>query len=398
LLVEPLAFRTSSVATVALRRDASASCFAAVQTGLLSGRSQRSANTAIGVNALGSDETGGNNTASGYYALNGNLSGSNNTASGYQSMASNLYGGYNTAAGYNSLYSNTSGSNNTAAGDAALYSNTTANNNTASGTNALHANKTGNSNSAFGFDALTRNVSGVNNAAIGQNALYYSTGSRNIGVGADAGYNLTSGSNNIDIGNQGIAGESGVIRIGAPSTQNKTYIAGIENTKVTGAAVYVTTSGQLGVLASSERYKTAIAPMGTNTNKLRQLRPVSFHLKTDPNDTVQYGLIAEEVNQVYPELVIRDESGKIQRALHHWSYGTQGALRCRSAGPRLRRIYAAHLRLPRGTRTENDLRAHQGRKSCGQAQRPEVWAGASLKGRATARRCIGHGGLPEGCR
>jgi Chaperone of endosialidase len=81
---------------------------------------------------------------------------------------------------------------------------------------------------------------------------------------------------------------------------------------VTGAAVYVTSSGQLGVLASSERYKTAIVPMGAGTEKLSELKPVSFHLKTEPNGAVQYGLIAEEVAQVYPELVIRDAAGKIQ--------------------------------------------------------------------------------------
>ncbi len=99
----------------------------------------------------------------------------------------------------------------------------------------------------------------------------------------------------------------------APSTQTAAYIAGIENAKITGSAVYVTASGQLGVLASSERYKTAIAPMvASNIEKLQQLRPVSFHLKSDPKGAVQYGLIAEEVDKVYPELVIRDEQGKIQ--------------------------------------------------------------------------------------
>ena len=89
-------------------------------------------------------------------------------------------------------------------------------------------------------------------------------------------------------------------------------IAGIESSKVTGSAVYVTTTGRLGVLASSERYKTAIEPMGANTAKLSQLRPVTFKLKTDAEGTRQYGLIAEEVDRVYPELVIRDEAGKVQ--------------------------------------------------------------------------------------
>jgi hypothetical protein len=99
-------------------------------------------------------------------------------------------------------------------------------------------------------------------------------------VGTGAGYYLTYGSNNIDIGNEGVATESGKIRIGTAGTQTATYIAGIESAKITGAAVYVTSSGQLGVLASSERYKTAIAPMGTDTEKLQRPRPVSFHLKS----------------------------------------------------------------------------------------------------------------------
>jgi hypothetical protein len=102
------------------------------------------------------------------------------------------------------------------------------------------------------------------------------------------------------------------LRIGTPGTHTAEYIAGIESTKVTGNAVYVTSKGELGVLASAERYEIKIQPMGANTEKLQQLRPVTFHLKTDPNGMVQYGLIAEQVNKVYPELVIRDQAGAIQ--------------------------------------------------------------------------------------
>jgi hypothetical protein len=150
---------------------------------------------------------------------------------------------------------------------------------------------------------------GNNNAVIGFEALYANTnGNSNTATGA--GYNL-NGSNDIDVGNAGVAGDSGVIRIGA-SAQTSTYVAGISTAHVTGAAVYVTSTGQLGVLASSERYKTAVASMGSSSAKLQQLRPVTFELKTDPQRTVQYGLIAEEVARVYPELVIRDESGQIQ--------------------------------------------------------------------------------------
>jgi hypothetical protein len=135
-------------------------------------------------------------------------------------------------------------------------------------------------------------------------------------VGYEAGYNVTTGSNDIDIGNEGeatdgTAANSGVIRIGTAGVQTTTFIAGIEDSKVTGKEVFVTPSGQLGVKASAERYKTAIEPMEAKTDKLNQLRPVSFHLKTDPQGEVQYGLIAEEVAKVYPELVTRDEKGRV---------------------------------------------------------------------------------------
>ena len=105
---------------------------------------------------------------------------------------------------------------------------------------------------------------------------------------------------------------TGTIRIGTPTTQLATYVAGISSAKVTGSAVYVTSTGQLGVLASSERFKTAIADMGPSSGKLQQLRPVTFRLKTDRHGSTQYGLIAEEVAKVYPELVIRDDAGQIQ--------------------------------------------------------------------------------------
>jgi polyhydroxyalkanoate synthesis regulator phasin len=108
-----------------------------------------------------------------------------------------------------------------------------------------------------------------------------------------------------------VAAESGTIRIGTTSTQSKTYIAGIYGTSVTGSAVVVSSTGQLGVTVSSERFKTDIAPMSSASEKLQQLRPVTFHLKSDPHGPLQYGLIAEEVAKVYPELVIRDESGRI---------------------------------------------------------------------------------------
>jgi hypothetical protein len=109
-----------------------------------------------------------------------------------------------------------------------------------------------------------------------------------------------------------VAGESGTIRLGTTPTHTAAYIAGIYHNSLSGLPVVVTSTGQLGVEGkSSERFKTAIAPMGSDTAKLGQLRPVSFRLKSDATSTRQYGLIAEEVAKVYPELVIRDETGRI---------------------------------------------------------------------------------------
>jgi Chaperone of endosialidase len=150
------------------------------------------------------------------------------------------------------------------------------------------------------------------NTASGYGALQSnSIGSFNIAVGFGAGDNLATGSNNIDIGNAGLPAETNSIRIGIRTVQSATYIAGIYGTSANGNAVVVSPTGQLGVVVSSERFKTTVKSMGSNSAKLGQLRPVTFHLKADPKGTLQYGLIAEEVAKVYPELVIRDEKGRI---------------------------------------------------------------------------------------
>jgi trimeric autotransporter adhesin len=274
-------------------------------------------NTASGFAALLNNTTGGTNTASGVRALFSNTDGVANTASGYEALHSNTIGGANTASGFQALFSNTTGVANTASGEVALYSNTTGIDNTASGYEALYSNVGGGGNTASGFQALYFNANHYYNTAFGYQALHKTNGHYNIGVGYQAGVNLTTGTNNIDIGNLGVAAESGTIRIGTQvptPLQTNTYIAGIHNnTSVTGGlGVVVDSNGQLGVAgASSERFKTAIAPMGSNTAKLGQLHPVTFHLKADPKGALQYGLIAEEVAKVYPELVIRSESGRI---------------------------------------------------------------------------------------
>lgn len=154
-------------------------------------------------------------------------------------------------------------------------------------------------------------MTGVNNTALGYNALYANTGSNNIAIGAGAGMNFTLGSNNIAIGNAGVAGQSGTIHIGT-SSQKKTFITGIyHNSSVSGLAIVINSDGELGTVSSSKRFKTGIEPMGMTTAKLQQLRPVTFQYEADPRGTLRYGLIAEEVAKVYPELVVRDKSGRI---------------------------------------------------------------------------------------
>jgi len=246
--------------------------------------------------------------------LTNSSSGNNdNTAAGAFALDSNTTGGGNTAAGAFALDSNTTGGGNTAAGAFALEENTTGSNNTAAGVGALDSNTTGGGNTAAGESALDSNTTGGDNTAAGVLALKGNTmGSNNIAVGSAAGSNLTTGSNNIDIGNGGVAGESNTIRIGTQGTQTATYIAGIFGTpKIKKACeVVVETTGLLGCVTSSARYKRDIRDMGNASDKLMKLRPVTFTYKADSTGAKQYGLIAEEVEKIYPELVIDGTDGK----------------------------------------------------------------------------------------
>jgi hypothetical protein len=139
-----------------------------------------------------------------------------------------------------------------------------------------------------------------------------STGSNNIAVGFEAGMNLTTGSNNIEIGNLGVAGESGVIRIGIAGTQSTTFIAGITGVPITGSPVAISTTGQLGVRVSSARFKNEIKPMEKASEAIFALEPVTFRYKheLDPEGIPQFGLVAEQVEGVAPELVARDDQSK----------------------------------------------------------------------------------------
>ena len=271
-------------------------------------------NTAVGYNALYSNTDGNDNTANGYDALLNNISGVENTANGAFALQNNT-GSQNTANGYNALFSNTSGGLNTATGMTALYSNTNGSDNTATGAASLVANISGNNNTAAGVGVLERNTNGSGNTANGNFALTHNTSDgNNIALGYFAGGNLTTGNNNIDIGANvlGTAGEANTIRIGKQGTQRQTFIAGISGVVVTGSTVVVSSSGKLGIAASSVRFKEAIKPMDKASEAILALKPVTFRYKEeiDPDGIPQFGLVAEQVERVNPDLVARDEQGK----------------------------------------------------------------------------------------
>ena len=272
-------------------------------------------NTAIGFHALGSNSTGNDNTATGSRALLNNSTGADNTATGWSALGQNTIGNDNTATGFEVLASNTSGTANTASGLHAMQFNTTGSDNTASGLIALQSNTSGAENTALGAFALATSTTGKNNTAEGSGALANSTtGSNNVAMGFDAGLNLKSGSNNITIGANvpGTASDANTVRIGKQGTQKATFIAGISGTAVTGSTVVVNAMGKLGVATSSVRFKEQIKPMKDASEAILAQKPVTFRYKeeVDTDATPQFGLVAEEVEKVSPDLVIHDEEGR----------------------------------------------------------------------------------------
>lgn len=237
----------------------------------------------------------------------------------------------NTAVGLNALVSSTPGSpypaaasRNSAFGYAALSKNTTGFFNTAIGARALFANTDGNRNTAVGYPALYANTSGYFNTAVGYRAMQYNTsGTGNTAIGSRAGINWTTGSSNIAIGRgaNGSSGDSGVIRIGG-TQQTATFIGGIHGATATGGTqVFVNSSGQLGTMTSSARFKQDIRELSGADDRLQRLRPVSFLYREElvhgDENPLEYGLIAEEVAAVFPELVTYDEAGRPHAVRYH---------------------------------------------------------------------------------
>ncbi len=226
-----------------------------------------------------------------------------NTAEGQAALFSLTTGIGNTAVGWLSLNNVDTGKFNTAIGVATLVNNS-ADQNTATGAGALLTNFNGFGNTANGALALLYNLEGSANTAIGAAALSNTTGSNNVALGSGAGVSATTGSGNVYIGTgmQGVAGES-----------DACYIKSIfGQTSATGMPVLINSSNKLGTATSSKRFKEDIKPMDKASEELLALKPVTFRYKKeiDPAGTSQFGLVAEEVENVNPDLVIRDPQGR----------------------------------------------------------------------------------------
>jgi hypothetical protein len=263
-----------------------------------------SSNTATGFRSLFSNN-GANNTATGVLALGANTSGFNNTAVGWSALRLNSTGAHNTAVGVNALFSNNQNFQ-TAVGRDALFANTTGAENVAVGYRALAANTFNGFSVAVGFQALDA-ATGGQNTAVGDNALgSVTSGARNTALGDVAGASLTTGSNNVYIG--------AFVGAAAANESNTTRIKNIGTTPLnTGMFVEVDASGKLGFVTSSRRHKHDIEPMADASEALFALKPVTFRYNgdIDPAHAKMFGLIAEEVAKVNPDLAVRNAKGEV---------------------------------------------------------------------------------------
>jgi len=248
--------------------------------------------TAEGEDALFSLTSGDNNTGVGFHALF-----SNGAAGAEDRQGGGMHSDNNTGVGWIALQNNTGGRANTAIGANTMPNNTDGDANIAVGVYALRDNSTGTRNTAVGTESLKKNISGFDN----------------IGVGYEAGKNITTGSFNVCIGNPGVDSDTNTIRIGTDGVQIATFITAINGVTVPdGVGVVIGADGQLGTIVSSERFKDEIKPMDKASEAILALKPVTFRYKQelDPHRIPQFGLVAEQVEKVNPDLVARDNQGK----------------------------------------------------------------------------------------
>jgi hypothetical protein len=263
-------------------------------------------NSAFGTYALNKLTIGNNNAAQGNSALFSDVDGTGNTGLGVLALRLNIHGNSNVAVGFQALYSNTD-NNNVAVGWKALFRNT-GSPNTAVGFQALHNNIGGDSNNAVGYQALLSNTDGVWNNGVGYQALFNNiSGDNNTAIGDSAGFQVT-GSGNVCIG-QGIEGVEG--------ENDTTRIRNVYSSVASTRAVYVDSDNKIGTILSSRRFKDEIKPMDKASEAILALKPVTFRYKKEiePNGAIMFGLIAEEVEKVDPDLVSRNTKGEAETVL-----------------------------------------------------------------------------------
>ncbi len=312
---------TGSSSTVTLKvTDSSLNTLVGVNSG--NGSLSGSENTGVGSTCLHGLTTGIFNTAFGSRCMSSMQTGSSNTAVGLAALNANTAGNQNCAFGEQALEKNT-GSNNTAVGYAAMDGTGSGSSNVAIGNACGNAITSGSSNSLLGNGAGTALTTGTNNVVVGNQSLFsVTTGSYNVAIGNTAGNAPVTGSesSNIYIQNTGVNAESNAIRIGTagtnPGQQNVCYIAGINGVTVTGSAVLCSTAGQLGTVASSVRYKQNIENMEEGL-PFMNLRPVKFNYKKDEEKKLAYGLIAEEVHEIFPYLCVYDDQNRPESVKYH---------------------------------------------------------------------------------
>ncbi len=298
-------FQNTANGTFALFSNTAGNFNTATGDRALLNNTEGSSNTANGVGSLHNNTTGNSNTAIGVSALVANTIGSANTATGVDALAFNTIGADNTASGFSALSSNTEGSFNTASGDSALFSNTVGSKNTAVGFQALFNNLNNDNNTAVGFGALFNQTFANGNTAIGRAALAQNiSGANNTALGNLAGSDVTTATNVICIGAD----------VAGANVDFTCFIGNIRDVQTQNAdaiPVLVDSAGQLGTASSSRRFKKEIKPMESASETILALKPVTFHYKSDETSTPQFGLIAEEVAEVNPDLVVRDKDGEV---------------------------------------------------------------------------------------
>jgi trimeric autotransporter adhesin len=275
--------------------------------------STSSNNTAMGYHCLEKVTTGTGLVSFGYQAGNSLTTGTNNTIVGFNALFNVVTGSSNVAIGYEALNGYT-GSNSTAVGFSALNVSTSGSENTAVGYQAADALTTGSRNTAFGHNALGAAIATTESVAIGYGALLVSTGDKNTALGYNAGSTATTGSNNIYIGNAAAAisaGESNNIVIGN-GTSATAYLFGVYNVAGTNNIVYVNSAGKLTAPTSSRRYKKDIITVSEDVaQKMMLLDIVTFKYINDETNEIQYGVVAEDVINVFPELILYNQQGQI---------------------------------------------------------------------------------------